>query len=148
MMRRICVFAFSALVLPAISSATVVINQVSANNGTDTLTNPYTASSTDLLNGLVPTSTGTFNQEGTGGVPVLTDGQVPATVSRVQPNPTGFQYGSFATGGTGATSGGTQLIYTLTGAETIGSITVLGGWQDGGRDEQSFSISYATAVSP
>jgi hypothetical protein len=145
MTKRYLVASLYAVALPAISSASIVTTQVSTNNGTDNLPNPYTASSTDLLNGLTPISTGNFNQEGTGGVPVLTDGQVPATVSRVQPNPTGFQYGSFATGGN---TGGTQLIYTLTGAQDIGSITVLGGWQDGGRDEQSFSILYALASSP
>ena len=135
----------SSIVFTAVSSATLTLTQVSTNNGTDTLPNPYTASSTDLLNGLTPVSTGNFNQEGTGGVSVLTDGLVPSTVSRVQSNPTGFQYGSFATGGN---TGGTQLIYTLTLAQPIQSITILGGWQDGGRDEQSFSILYATAAAP
>jgi len=145
MKRQVTLAAFSSLLLTAIAPATVTVSQVSANNGTDTLSNPYTASSTDLLNGLTPVSTGTFNQEGTGGVSILTDGLVPSTVSRVQPNPTGFQYGSFATGGN---TGGTQLIYTLTLAQAIQSITILGGWQDGGRDEQSFSILYATAAAP
>ena len=146
MKRQVTAAAIASVVLTALSSATVTVNQVSANNGTDSLPNPYSASSTDLLNGLTPTSsTGTFNMEGTGGIGILTDGLVPSTVSRVQPNPTGFQFASFATGGN---TGGTQLIYNLTTARSIASITVLGGWQDGGRDEQSFSILYALATAP
>jgi hypothetical protein len=97
-----------------------------------------------LINGLAPTSaTGSFSQEGTGGTPVLTDGAFPSPITR----DTGgnFQFSAFATGGNG---GGTSLTYTLTTPSNLTGVTVYGGWQDSGRDQQSYSILYATAIAP
>ncbi len=143
---RLFVSTIASIALSAAASAEVVVTTDFANSSSDTLNNPFTAKVNDLLSGLQPTaSTGPFNVEGTGGIPVLTNDSNPAVLSRVQPNPTGFQFASFATGGNTA---GLSLTYTLAEAASIMSIHVLGGWQDGGRDQQAYSIFYSTAAAP
>src|SRR5689334_3619832 len=95
MNKRLLVGAAVSLTLAAGASADILITKESYDNGTNSIQNPYTALTDDLINGLTPTGiTGTFNLEGTGGIPVLTDGLNPATMSRddVPPGePTGFQ---------------------------------------------------------
>jgi hypothetical protein len=126
------------------ASASLIITSDSFSNGTDTVAHPFTPSTTDLINGLTPTNiTGTFNQEGTGGTPVLTDGLFPSPITRDAGG--AFQFSAFATGGN---NGGTSLTYVLGAASDIGNITVYSGWQDSGRDQQSYSILYSTADAP
>lgn len=124
--------------------ASLIITSDSFSNGTDTVGHTFIPSSTDLINGLTAINvTGTFNQEGTGGDPVLTDGLFPSPITRDGGG--AFQFGAFATGGNG---GGTSLTYVLGTPGDIGSITIYSGWQDSGRDQQSYSILYATADAP
>lgn len=125
-----------------IAQAVPVITTDSQTNGTSSLPHTYVPSSADLLNGLTPSAeAGTFTLETAGGTPVLTDGAFPSPILGL-PN---FQFGAFATGGNG---GGTSVTYTLALARDIASINVFGGWQDAGRDQQSYSIFYSTAVAP
>jgi hypothetical protein len=145
-MRSLTWLAALAGVLVCSSSAfaTLVTTQLNATNGTDSLPNPYPVSSTDLLTGLTATNvTGNFTAEGTGGVPILNDGLTPSPVTR----DTGgaFEFGSFATAGN---IGGTSLTYVLSTPTNLTSIAVFGGWQDGGRDEQGYSILYSTSAAP
>jgi hypothetical protein len=74
---------------------------------------------------------------------VLTDGAFPSPITRGGGGP--FQFGAFATGGD---TGGTSVTYTLTNPSNLTSIVVYGGWQDGGRDQQSYTVSFATAAAP
>src|SRR4051812_25477938 len=91
------------------SGAVVVVTTNSQTNGTNSLPHTYVVSSTDLLNGLLPTAeSGAFIQEGTGGTPVLTNGAFPSPISRDAGG--AFQFPAFATGGNG---GGTSVTYTL-----------------------------------
>jgi hypothetical protein len=130
----------------ATSQAVVVVTTDFQTNGTVSLPHTYVPSTTDLINGLAPTSaTGNFNQEGTGGTPVLTDGAFPSPITRPGTGGGPFQFGAFATGGNG---GGTSLTYTLTTPANLSEIVVYGGWQDSGRDEQSYSVLYATEAAP
>ena len=130
----------SAVIAPA-ALVTVTSSQT---NGTNTLPHTYAVSSTDLLNGLTPSNvTGNFTQEGTGGPGVLTDGLFPSPITRDGGGP--FQFSAFATGGN---SGGTSLTYLLGIPRNIGSIAVYGGWQDSGRDQQSYSVLYSLATAP
>ncbi|MGV3533452.1 MAG: PEP-CTERM sorting domain-containing protein [Chthoniobacteraceae bacterium] len=149
MNKRLSIWVAVSMTLAAGASAEILITTESFDNGTNTVPNPYVALTNDILNGLTPTGiTGTFNQEGTGGVPVLTDGLNPAILSRSNspaPAPTEFQFASFATGGN---TGGTSLTYSLAQPTSIASIRMLGGWQDSGRDQQSYSIFYSTAAAP
>lgn len=92
---------------------------------------PYTPSSTDVINGMTPSVTGpgNFNQEGSAGVPVLTNGTYLTTT-----------VASFATGGVWA---GNFLEYSFT-TINIASVDVYGGWANNGRDEQNFTLQFST----
>ena len=139
--RSRCLFAaipFAGLASLA-GAAPVIVATDSQTNGTDSLPHTYTVSSTDLLNGLTATNVvGNFTQEGTGGTPVLTDGSFPTIVRPLN-------FGVFATGGN---TGGTSLTYNLSSPRNLTSIVTYGGWQDGGRDQQAYTVSYATALAP
>jgi hypothetical protein len=137
-------FAGSAL----ISSAAVVFTEADLNSAAlvdppNSATNYALVTAGDLLIGRPSSNTaGNFALEGTGGLPRLNDGAVPATLNRTQAaNPTGFNFTDFATAGN---TGGTTVTYTLAAPSTITSIQTLGGWQDSGRDQQSYTVSYST----
>ncbi len=134
-----------ALILTAVAAPAALVTVTDfQTNGTDTLAHPYAVSTTDLLNGLAPTAQpGNFVQEGAGGAGVLTDGLFASPITRDLGG--AFQFSTFATAGPG---GGTSLTYLLGVARNIGSISVYGGWQDSGRDQQSYSIFYSTAAAP
>jgi hypothetical protein len=73
-------------------------------------------------------------------LPVLTDGQLDLF---------GASVAGFATCGSGA--GGHSFIYTLptsTSGYNLTSIISYAGWADGGRDQQAYTVSYATAANP
>lgn len=128
--------------IPNVASAAVVVNSEHQYSGSDPLAHTYVVSSTDLINGLAPTaSAGTFNQEDTGGLPVLTNGVFASPIVREG----GAFKPSFATGGN---NGGTSVTYTLTTPADIASIDVFGGWGDWQRDRQTFSVSYSVASDP
>jgi hypothetical protein len=75
-----------------------------------------------------------------GGIPVLTDGLI---------GPVGGGNNSaFAAGGSQA---GETVTYTLASGGSgynLSKIVVYGGWQDNGRDEQAYTISYSTVSAP
>jgi hypothetical protein len=134
----------SVYVAAATGHAAVIVTTDVQSSTTQTLAHTYVPSTTDLINGLAATNvTGSFTEESTGGTPVLTDGAFPSPLTRGDAG--GFQFGAFATGGN---TGGTSLTYTLASPSNLTGITVYGGWQDDGRDEQSYSILYATAAAP
>jgi alpha-L-rhamnosidase len=102
-----------------------------------------------LLAGKVPSSaSGNFNQESqfgarsvnsltAGGSPVITTGGSPTTTS---PN--------YVTCGN---NGGTSVTYTLTGSTNgydLTNIVVYGGWGDNGRDQQAYTVFYASVLGP
>jgi hypothetical protein len=94
-----------------------------------------------LINGKAPTaSSGTFNLEQAGGSAVVTDGSFGQIRTGDQP---ADGHTIFATVGN---TGGTSLSYNLGANATgyaISNITVLGGWNDNGRDQLSFTIFYS-----
>jgi hypothetical protein len=148
-----CAAAVCAALISSAASAAVVVatdNQFGASPFVPT----YTPSATDLLNGLLPSAqAGNFSQEFAAGTAVLTNGLFgPISREPANPgNPAGDQAAqtarnaNFATGGN---TGGTSVTYTLPAPANLTGITVYGGWQDSGRDQQAYSISYATAANP
>ncbi len=143
-MKLIAGLSLSGMALAITAHAVPIIVTDSQTNGTNSLPHTYVPSSTDLIAGLgTSAQTGNFTQEGTGGTAVLTDGLFPSPITRDGGG--AFQFGAFATGGDG---GGTSLTFTLSLASDIALIDVFGGWQDGGRDQQSYSIFYSTALAP
>jgi hypothetical protein len=100
------------------------------------------ATNGDLVLGTFPSGigSGVFNQEGSGGIAVLTDGRFGSVGSGIN--------SSLATVGQ---NGGRSLTYTLTGPVSgfdITNITTYGGWSDGGRDQQAYTVSYSTVLAP
>lgn len=144
--RAILVVAGFGALIGAVTAEAAPLIATANQTGNPANTSPnYTVSSSDLLNGLAPSaSAGNFTQEGTGGTPVLTNGTVANPITRDGDG--AFQFSTFATAGTGTTSGGTSVEYTLPTAANITSIITYGGWQDGGRDQQHYTVAFATSV--
>jgi hypothetical protein len=122
-------------------------NQVGTGGGSN-FTPTYVVSSTDLINGKSPlTSSGNFGLETAGGLPALTDG----TYGTINDGVTGG-HPAFATAGTGTGAGaGTLVSYSLGANATgynISNIVVYGGWNDNGRDQQLYTVSYSTVAAP
>ena len=98
------------------------------------------ASSTDLLQGLTPTSyfhpavnltEANFREESSGGTPSLTNGSI-STVYGGPNNPT--IHAAYAT------SGGGVITYTLPNVSDITQFVIYSGWNDGGRDEMNVTV--------
>jgi hypothetical protein len=97
-------------------------------------------------------SGGSFNGTPTGGSQpdVLTDG----TFGTIDFNQTGLHAWVTCIGsGTGVNNdqGGNYVTYTLPASPngySITNIMTAGGWNDAGRDEQSYTVSYATVANP
>jgi hypothetical protein len=109
-----------------------------------TFNTTWTLAHGSLIAGQLPGSAanggGSFGNEGAGGVATLTDGQFGSVGSAINT--------TLATCGSGA--GGT-LTYNLSGSEggyDLTNIVVYGGWSDGGRDEQHYTIYYSTVQAP
>jgi hypothetical protein len=94
-------------------------------------------SSTDLLNGLLPSvSNGNFLEETSAGTVALTNG----SVGTFYGNQTATSdHTAYATG-----HNGDSVTYALGGAWDLSSIVIYGGWNDGGRDEQHYDVLTST----
>jgi hypothetical protein len=148
---RFWAFVASAGVLALGSHAFAAISIVTDSqigNGADPFTPSYTVSTTDLIQGMAPSaSVGNFALESSGGLPVLTDGTFGTILTGVSGNHT-----AFATAGNGGGSGSTVTYALNTAASPLGynlsNIVVYGGWNDNGRDQQSYTVSYSTVAAP
>ena len=115
----------------------------SAVVATDGSSSGYTVSSTDLLNGNVGSVTSGFvdtRENTSGNVAVLTNGQF-GTANSIS--------GSEDL----AIPSNTEITYTLdTAASPLGytltEIDVYSGWQDSGRDNQTYTVTYSTVDAP
>jgi len=102
----------------------------------------WAAPAGSLIAGALPSSvgSGSFSNQYCGGIPILTDGQI---------GPIGGNDGlALASCGSGS---GTTLTYTLSGSSSgydLSKIITYGGWSDGGRDEQAYTIYYSTVADP
>jgi hypothetical protein len=126
--------------LAATSVFSPVISLTTSNQtGASPFTPTWTPESQDLITGLAPTTAnGNFNQETSGGTPVLTDAMI-------------GQSGTVSTFATCGSSGGSLLTYTLTNTvngSDVTNIVVYSGWGDGGRDGQYYDVSYSTIAAP
>lgn len=150
-------FAFASFALLATTFAAQAASIVTFDNeiappGSTEFTPTYTVSSTDLLNGLLPTdSGGNFAAvEITGGLPVLTDGTYGTITQPGGAADRTHLIFAIAGGGSGT---GTFATYTLdTSVNLLGydltSIAVYGGWNDNGRDQQLYTAAYSLVGDP
>ena len=138
--------------MPASYAATVATTP-STENGPNTgsyspsfttTTDLIDGSASDLLAGLTATSSsGNFTLESSPGLGVLTDGRF----QDIGISGPGQPHDAFATAG-GGNGSGTVVTYNLdlTGATLgydISRINVYGGWNDGGRDQQHYTVAFA-----
>lgn len=99
---------------------------------------PYSPSSADLLQTSLASvsSSGNFAQENTGGVQILNNGQFSITgVGNNNPELATVENGSLITFNLDTAT--SPQGYNITGVDTYG------GWNDSGRDRQSFKLSYS-----
>src|SRR5579864_6041150 len=114
-MSRASLFAVSALIVLGFARISVAQTETdSFQQGSGPFTPTYTVPSGDLLQGLTPTvvspNAGAFQQEGAGGVGVLTDGQFGTISGGLASNGTANN-SEFATAG--SSGGGASVTYTL-----------------------------------
>jgi hypothetical protein len=91
----------------------------------------------NLIAGKLPdvVGAGNFQAEGSGGLPVLTDGIVGPLAGKA----------TFATAGSGA---GQSVTYFAPNGWNLSEIIVYSGWADAGRDGQFYNVSYSTLNDP
>lgn len=96
-------------------------------------------SDSDVLEGLLPVSSvGNFAQEGAIGPIVLTNGSDSTVYPEGGPAGDAIDHAAYAT--VGLSAGGTELTYSLGGIYDVQELVVYGGWNDGGRDAQKYSV--------
>lgn len=142
---------FTAILLATTVSAPAAViytadHQVGPGGAGSNFTPSYEVSNSDLIHGLQPSASGgDFSIELSGGLPVLTDGTYGAiTEPGGAPDRTHWIFA--VAGGGGGT--GTFVTYTLNTTLSplgydISSIAVYGGWNDNGRDQQFYTVSYS-----
>ena len=123
-------------------AATVVTTdrQEAGATGIPLFTPTYIISSTNnVLAGLLPSAVGAgnFTIENSGGLPILTNGTYGSinndgSSAATHPNLAAF----------GNSVGGSSITYTFAPTQ-LTSIFVYGGWNDKGRDQQSYTIQYS-----
>lgn len=138
---------FAAILAVASTASAALVVSTDNQTGPTPFTPTWPPASNSLIAGISPSSSaGDFNKEsqaGTRNVDSLTAGGT-LTIESLN----GTCSANYVTGGDG---GGTELVYTLP-ASTYGyditNITVQGGWQDNGRDQQAYTVYYSTTASP
>ncbi len=131
---------FTVLPAPTPENGLLIARAHQTSSGS-TFTPVWTLAPGSLLAGVAPSAvgSGSFANEGGGGVAVLTDGKLGAV---------GGGNASLATCGVDA---GTALTYTLPLAGTgydLTKIVTYAGWGDSGRDEQHYTVAYSTVADP
>lgn len=98
-------------------------------------------SSTDLLNGATASaSAGNFELEVSAGLSALTDGSVDTFFGG---GTSASSHDAYATADDNSGAGST-VTYDLASATDLGEIVIFGGWNDGGRDAQAYSVLVST----
>jgi len=154
--------ACQVTVNPAPLATNNIITDIATQTSIDEVFTPTWATNvlgSSLINAVSPSSAGdgdfsggSFTGTATGGSQpnVLTDG----TFGTIDFNQTGLHAWVTCIGsGTGVNNdqGGNYVTYTLPVSPNgydITNIMTAGGWNDGGRDQQSYTVSYATAANP
>ncbi|WP_150107685.1 hypothetical protein [Pedosphaera parvula] len=143
-----------------VSSVPAAVNNVITSYAAQTglgfgfsLTPSWTVAPGSLIYGQFPSSTnGDFDLEpnwGDRNVNSLTSGDGLRITPGGNPITTSTNYVTCGNGGSPAA--GASVIYTLTGSAggcNLTNITVYGGWRDGGRDQQAYTVYYSKTTAP
>jgi hypothetical protein len=143
-------FAFFLLFLVRSALASLTVTKDN-QQGSLPFTPSWTPTSASLIAGMTPSSfAGNFNEEGSGAnVNTLTGGGG-LTIGQVPGGGGETCSGNYVTCGN-SSGAGSNIVYTLPDSANgynITNITVYGGWKDGGRDQQAYTVWYATAANP
>ena len=150
-------YRFASPLLVSVPPALIITATNQTGNGAGTFYPSWTvATNASLIAGKSPSSqSGNFSEEAPGrnadsltaggslGI-TLINGTSGVTTS------TNYVTCGNGTGPDGSSAGG-SLVYTLTGSTNgyeLTNITVYGGWADNGRDQQAYTVYYATAMAP
>lgn len=141
-----CPLTVNSLLSPMTNVITAYAAQTGLGSAQATFTPTWTVPPGSLIKGLSPSNVGSgnFSLNGAGGVAVLTDGS-PGSYNYI-PN-----VGGSSTEVTCGSSAGQSVTYTLPATANgyvLTNIVVYGGWGDAGRDQQAYTIYYATASAP
>jgi hypothetical protein len=145
-----CKFAFNLLLLALLALTRSASAQIVVTGSDQTGAVPFTPSWTPVTGGLLDnlaptTATGNFAEYGTGG-----SANNLTTVGESVQIQSYSGAGNLEMCGSDGTAG-SVLIYTLPAAtygQNITNITVYGGWQDNGRDQQFYVVFYSTVSAP
>jgi alpha-L-rhamnosidase len=126
-------------------------NQIGTGTNTSFTPGWIAVTNGSLIAGQPPATTaGNFSEEVPGrNVDSLTAGGS-LTLSQIAGTSGYTTSTNYVTCGNGS-GAGSQLTYTLTGSTTgydLTNITVCGGWDDNGRDQQAYTVYYSTVSSP
>jgi hypothetical protein len=135
----------------AVASGSHPVVTTANQQGAVPFTPTWTPAANSLIAGKSPSSSaGNFNVEESGAVVnTLTSGGS-LTISQVPADGGATCSSNYVTCGN-AGGAGSSVVYTLPASPTgynITNITVYGGWTDGGRDQQAYTVWYATAANP
>lgn len=145
--------ALTVITAPAPDANNVVVDIATQTSDAQTFGPTWTVAAGSLIANAFPTSAGSGNfmdpdlnpvsNNQAGGLPVLTDGTF-GSVDNSGAHP------SFATCGSGA---GQFVVYTLdttaaVNGYTLTNIMLGAGWNDSGRDQQAYTVYYATVANP
>lgn len=140
-------FALLGLLLLVNSASSQISVTGSDQVGSLPLTPTWTAAGNNLIAGLFPTiANGDFSQYTGANVNNLTRPGIPLTINAYN-SPAATNLVVCGSDGTA----GALLVYTLPAATygyDLTNITVYGGWQDSGRDAQTYTVYYSTVASP
>jgi hypothetical protein len=142
----ICVVTCLSIAINSARGAVVATTEVNLapTGGSGAYTPTFAAggpSSIDILNGKLPSATvGNFALEDSTGVAALTNGSVATAYGTGAAE---SPHAAYATAGNGSGSG-TSVTYGLAGVYNLSSIVFFGGWNDGGRDAQHYTILTST----
>lgn len=125
----------------AFAATVVATNNEFAGSGVPLFTPSYDPidGTNNVLAGLAASaSSGNFTTEISGGLAVLTDGAFGEINNDGGPTATHPALAAFGPGG----GAGTSVTYSFA-ATSLSSVVVFGGWNDGGRDHQSYTVEYS-----
>lgn len=136
--------------MPALAAVVITTDIQISGNRLEPFTPTYVIPANNLLASASLSSTvysgGSWTTGSSGGLSVLTNGAFGTISANNADGTSGTAHPAFAAAG--GSQGGESITYTFASAQDIYTLMSYGGWNDGGRDQQLYNVSYATADAP